>query len=284
MYSQTQTQAQPHDVATLEIVRQQLAHLPAAHRAAFYERSLVQNGAIRISQDGTFSILEEQLAILWQLTIPTTHPEDTIATESAQVFYSRNEFAVPIAAIPSFAAWRVGGAFKPSDLITGLVVQYGPPTAPGGGNDELMPLLSMPRLSSVRLVFQDYEVKGLGPSSYLRPSAWAIMELKKRMAVTLQLRVNESRKPTNEEGVVIRDITRFLDAPTREDEAMVEASRRTVEGYRGPSPNVRSILMQCGWSWEDSEKVMELTNRVLIRDWVEEQRLEMLASRDVEMT
>jgi len=42
-------------------------------------------------------------------------------------------------------------------------------------------------------------------------------------------------------------------------------------------------LGQFGWSAEGSEKVMELSNRMMVRDWVKDQDLDMRVSMDVEM-
>jgi hypothetical protein len=95
--------------------------------------------------------------------------QDTFALEAAQVFYSRNEFAIPIQEIPQFFAWDIG-IYKPNNLTTHLTILFGPPQDPGGGNEELLPLLSMPTLQSIRLIFQDYEIKDLGPGACLKPS------------------------------------------------------------------------------------------------------------------
>src|SRR2546421_1655983 len=80
--------------ARLGIDWQQLATLPPAQRLAFYERTLLQHAPIHILPDGTFSNLESQVALTRQLTIPS-HANDSLAAEAAEVFYSRNEFAVP---------------------------------------------------------------------------------------------------------------------------------------------------------------------------------------------
>lgn len=264
--------------ARLEIDRQQLATLPPAQRLAFYERTLLQHTPIHILPDGTFSKLESQLALTWQLTVPT-HANDTLTAEAAEVFYSRNEFAVLVGTVPSFVAWKVGGYFRPSDLVTRLTVLYGPPQAPGGGNSALAPMLSMPRLRSVRIIFRDYDCKGFGPGKYLKPSVWAILELQKLTELTLQL-IGVSRN-MDEEGT-LKDITSYLDAPTAADEADWLASQRIIEQHRGPEASYQGILQKYGWPLDYCFE--KLCTRVYVRRWAEEQRLGMLAPQDVEMT
>lgn len=172
----------------------------------------------------------------------------------------------------------VGGQlfFRPSDLVTRLAVLYGPSRDPGGGNAELQPLLSMPRLSSVRLVFQDYSAKGLGVGSYLRPSAWMVIELKKRTSLKLQLKLGGYR-PLEEDVDTepLQDITNYLDPLTVVEKSVVESSREVVKHYRGVSASIPNILRENGWSNETSCRILELYSREVILGWMEEQRLEI---------
>jgi len=272
---------------------EQLAALSPPQRVAFYEQTLVQRKTIHILSDGTFSKLEDQLMSAWQLTVPT-HESDTIAAEAAQIFYSRNEFAVAIGTVPNFVAWQIGSYFRPSDLVTRIAVLYGPPDEPGGGNAELLPLLSIPRLRSARLVFQDHTAKGKrGATAYLRPSACVIMELKEQRALTLtlqlkpcknwQLELNCNPPEDDEDTEPRRGITNYLSPLTAAEEQLVDSSRRIWGQYRGPCSFIASALMESGWSTEASYGILDLYERESIPRWVEEQRLEILATQDVEM-
>lgn len=217
-----------------------------------------------------------------QLTVPT-HEHDSIAAEAAQVFYSRNEFLISIGTVRDFVAWRVGNNVRPSDLVTRLAVLYGPPHDPGGGNGELVPLLSMPRLQSVRLVFQDHKWKGLGPYAYLRPSFGTLMELRSRTTLTLQLKVFVYETTIGDEDgetEPLQDITVYLSPPTPAELRTVDAGRRALREYRGSSADVANSLVECGWTRTDSEDFILLSQRAMIADWTEKYRL---ASQDVEM-
>ena len=278
-----QTQTQSNSV-TPEVVRQQLAILPPAQRLALYERNL-QHTPIHISSDGRFSNLEPHLALTWQLTIPI-NLEDIFAAEAAEVFYSRNEFAVPIATIPSFAVWEVGNYFRPSDLVTRLAVLYGPQEGPLEGpfesrqssNSNLLPVLSMPRLRSVRLVFPEPISKGRGLLHYLYPSAWAILELQKKTELMLQTEYRDTYGAL----VGLTNVTSYLDPPTAADEAAWLEGKRIIAQYKGYRASHQGTLDECGWKYSCSME--ELSGRVNMRLWAEKQRLEMLASQDVEMT
>lgn len=282
-----QVQSQPP--ATFS--RQQLATLHPADRAALYQRCLVQRNTIYILPDGTFSKLQDPLINSIHLTTPL-HPGDVLGLEAAQAFYSLNEFAIAISTIPNFVSWIVNNSFKPSDTITRLAILYGPPTNPGGGNTELRPLLSMPNICSLRLIFQDYQFKGLGPHCWLRPSIGVIIELRLRSGLDLTLQLQHSSrgpdgKPedidSNNPG--LEDITKYLQPPTVEEERTVMESRRVIELYPGPQSSYVNILVECGWSMEDSNRViLDLSPRVVVRDWMEKERLNWLASQDVEMS
>jgi hypothetical protein len=277
--TQAQTQAQSKS-ATSDIGWQQLAILPPAQRLALYEQNL-QHTPIHISSDGRFSNLEPHLALKWHLTIPM-NPKDIFAAEAAEVFYSRNEFAVPIATIPHFVAWQMGNDFRPSDLVTRLAVLYGQPEGPIGSrqsdNRELLPVLSMPRLRSVRLVYPTLDSKCHCLTDYLRPSAWAILELQRKTELRLQM----ERRNEYDEVVQITDITSYLDPPTAVDEAAWLEAERIIAQYQGPLASYQGILDACGWKHGYSRE--ELCVRLSVRQWAEKQRLEMLASQDVEMT
>jgi hypothetical protein len=225
-------QQQVHAVASGTVDRQYLSTLPPAERAASYQRSLVQPTAIYIMPDGTFSKLQAPLISSVLLTLPQSQ-SDTLAFEAARIFYSQNEFAVAISTIPSFIPWSVSNSFKPSDMITRLTVLCGPPTNPGGGNAELRPLLSMPNLRILRLIFQDYQFKGIGPARWLRPSIGVIMEFKTRRGLNMRLQlqsisIGPDGKPEDidVEDVELKDITSYLQPPTVEEERAVAESRR----------------------------------------------------------
>jgi hypothetical protein len=282
---------QAQSIPTAPIGRQQLEALPPADRAALYQRYLVQGNTVFILQDGTLSRLQAPLLSSVHLTTPL-HQGGTLALAAAHVFYVRNEFALSISTIPNFVPWIVGNTYKPSDLITRLAILYGPPTNTGGGNTELRPLLSMPNLRSLRLIFQDYPFKSLGPHFWLRPSIGAIMELTGRLGLDLKLQLqNDSNgfdgKPEDidaDDQAKLEDITKYLQPPTEEDEKMVAECQRIVGLYQGPRSNHVHILEECGWSAKDSNWVIfGLSRRVAVRDWIEEARLDMLASQDVEM-
>ena len=282
--SQSQVYGGQH-IALGTAQRQQLESLTGAQRAAFYEQTLVQRNPIFISPQGVLHKLEGQLSSMWQLTIPT-HEHDGLAAEAAQVFYSRNEFMVSIGTVPGFVAWWVGNFFRPSDLVTRLAVLFGPPLDPGGGNGELLPLLSMPCLLNLRLIYEDYAVKGFGPYHYLRPSFGAVMELKNRAALALQLQLKNSGPVTsiNGEGMVnepLKDITGYLNPPTPADIQTVDAGNRALEGYRGHLADIANCLMDCGWTAVASQEFIVLRWRVMIMEWVNEQRS---VSQDVEMS
>ncbi|KAI9774476.1 MAG: hypothetical protein M1839_001709 [Geoglossum umbratile] len=273
--------------STLEAVWRQLAGVQPAQREPLYQQMLVQSRTIHVTSKGKLHNLEKLPALMWQLAVPT-HAGSALAAEAAQVFYSRNEFAVSVKTLSAFMASSVGSYYRPSDLVTRLVVIYGPPNTPGGGNNELQYVLSMPRLRSVRLIFRDYPAKGPGPGGFLWPSAWAVMELQKRVALTLQLKVSGHIESDEEDMVTLagplRDITSYLAPPTSTDEWAYESSKRIVAEYKGMSASVDNILKESGWPFVYAGGISELYARVLVRGWAEEQRLAMLELRDVEMT
>jgi hypothetical protein len=267
--------------AFLEIYRQQIATLPQAQRLAIYEQTLLQPTAIHILPNWSFSQLSSQLAITCCLTIPT-RANDIVAAEAASVFYSRNRFELSIKTIPSFTARQIGNCFRPSDLITRLEVRYEEPQPPIGSsqseNSELFPVLSMPRLRSVLLVFPEIHSKFFGLNDYLRPSAWVIFELQKNAELMLQTELR------NEHGAIVHitDVTSYLDAPTPADEAAWLEAERMIGQYKGSASFKQTILDECGWNYGCSRE--ELYARLNLRRCAEEQRLQMLGLQDVEMS
>jgi hypothetical protein len=195
-----------------------------------------------------------------------------------------------VSTIPKFVAWSVGNAYRPSNIITRLVAFYGSPLDSKEGDNEIMQLLSMPALQSLTLVFQDYKFKGPGPN--IRPSLKALMSLKARPNLHLTLQARKAGYGLfSEEAYVqdvdmeLEDITAYLQPPTIEQERAVMESRAVIANYKGGVSYHVTILMESGWSWEYSEKVVhELSWRVRIKEWLEQDRLEMLESQDVEMT
>lgn len=286
VFSQTQ-QSQTSTADLLE--RQHLATLLPARRASLFQQFLVQQTPIHILADGSFCKLEEPLISSIQLISPLQEA-DSLAVEAAQTFYSYNEFAISVSTIPKFVAWSVGNAYLPSNIITRLVAFYGSPFDSKEGDNEIMLLLSMPALRNLRLVFQDYKFKG--PEPNIRPSLKTIMLLKAHPNLHLTLQVRKAGHGLfSEEAYVqdidmeLEDITVYLQPPTIEEERAVMESRAIIANYKGGAAYHVTILMESGWSWEYSEKVVhELSWRVRVMEWLEQDRLEMLASQDVEMT
>lgn len=151
--------------------------LPSEELASLNQITLVQCTTIYILLKGTISHLQPSLSTTVHLAIPH-YPIDTAAIHAAQTFYAQNSFAISITILPLFTTCTISNILKSSSLITRLAILCGPRTNPGGGNAELATVLSMPNLRSLRLIFQDYEFKGLGPYRWLRPSIRVIMELK----------------------------------------------------------------------------------------------------------
>jgi hypothetical protein len=269
--------------------RQHLATLLPANRASLFQQFLVQQTPIHILADGSFCKLKEPLISSIQL-LSLLHEADTLAIEAAQTFYSCNEFVISVSTIPRLVAWSVGNAYRPSNIITRLVAFYGSPFDRKEGDNEIMLLLSMQALRNLRLVFQDYKFKGPGPN--IRPSLKAILLLKTRPNLQLTLHVRKAgQRLFSEEAYVqdidmeLEDITMYLERPSIEEERAVMESRTIIQKYKGGASYHVRILMESGWSWEYSEKVVhELSWRVRIREWLEQDRLETLASQDVEMT
>jgi hypothetical protein len=257
--------------------------LPPASRSAFFHNILVQTTAIYILPDGSFSKLQDWVASSIHLTYPNSQ-KDTFAFEAAQTFYSLNEFAISITTLPHFISWTIKNVLKPSLLITRLAVLYGPPTNPGVGNEALSGILELPSLRDLRLVFQDYEFKGFGPSRWLRPSISVISSLSSLPSLSLKLqRANTSRGLDAEPGDIdidrdeLKDVTVFLKEPTAEEERMVREMYRVVTEYAGPRASFVGILTEMGWNDRVAEHVVgELSPRVGVKGWLVEER-------DVEM-
>jgi hypothetical protein len=101
---------------------------------------------------------------------------------------------------------------------------------------------------------------------------------------------NMSRGPYGTPGDIdadnasLEDVTNYLEPPTVEEERIVQESRRIIDPYRGYLPSHVGILMEIGWTAEQSEWVFyELSSRVAVRNWVQQEQLDRLASQDVEM-
>lgn len=275
--------------------RQQLATLSPADREAIYGNILLQSKAIHFLPNETLSNLHGYVVNSIPLIQPL-HDGDTMAIEAARVFYSQNEFVISITTITNFINWTVGNTFKPSDMITRLAVRYGDPHSPGGGNSELKPLLSMPNLLSIRLIFQDYprHSKTPGPSgpyAYLRPSIGDIMLLKNRQRLNLQLQLKYGCKlpgkpeDIDPDDVDLQDIMIFLQPPSTEEARIIAESHKIWRRYTGPASYCVSALVESGWSWEDGERVvLELWVREAVQDWIEQERLNALESQDIEMS
>jgi hypothetical protein len=243
----------------------------------------VQTTAIYILPNGSFSKLQDWVASSIHLTNPNSQ-KDTFAFEAAQTFYSLNEFAIPITTLPHFISWTINNVLKPSLLITRLAVLYGPPTNPGVGNEAFSSILELPNLRDLRLVFQDYEFKGFGPSRWLRPSISVISSLSSLPNLSLKLqKANTSRGLDAEPDDIdvdrdeLKDITVFLKEPTAEEERMVREMYRVVREYAGPRASFVGILTEMGWNDRVAEHVVgELSPRVGVKGWLAEER-------DVEM-
>jgi len=61
------------------------------------------------------------------------------------------------------------------------------------------------------------------------------------------------------------DITEYLTLPTAAEERMVNEMQRIVAAYTGPRAYKPGILIEYGWSEEDSERVFDLARRVMIQ-------------------
>jgi hypothetical protein len=274
---------------------QHLTSLPPHERATIYQQYLVQQTPISILPNGSFSKLQSPLASSLHLTNPHSQ-NDTLALEASQTFYSLNTFAISITTLPSFLSWTLNTNppfplnFKPSSFITCLAILYGPPTSPGGGNEELRGLLQLPNLRNLRLIFQDYEFKGLGPQYWLRPSLSVIDSLASlpHLSLTLQLGIclhglDGRPEDLDTEDVRLRDVTSYLRNPSEEEERVVREMYRVIEGYRGPRASFEGILCEMGWSESDARKVVgELSPRVAVNGWREEERRRGLG--EVEMS
>jgi hypothetical protein len=86
----------------------------------------------------------------------------------------------------------------------------------------------------------------------------------------LQLQRSQHYPPIDAENVDIQesclqDIANFFVPATVEEERMVAEKERVLREYRGGSANVQSILMQCGWTLENSAKILDLGRKVLIK-------------------
>jgi hypothetical protein len=258
-------QSQTSTAGLLE--RQHLAALLPAKRASLFQQFLVQQTPIHILANGSFCKLEEPLVSSIQLISPLQEA-DSLSIEAAQTFYSCNEFVISVSTIPKFVAWNVGNSYRPSNIIARLVAFYGSPFDSNEGDSEIMPLLSMPALRNLRLVFQDYKFKGPGPN--IRPSLKTIMLLKARPNLHLTLQVRKAGQGLfSEEAYVqdidmeLEDITVYLQPPAIEEEKAVMESRAIIQRYKGGASYHVTILMESGWSWEYSEKVVhELSCRV----------------------
>jgi hypothetical protein len=281
----TQQQIPPNTSGIID--RQHLTALQSASRTSILVNCLVQPTPIYILPNGSFSKLQGPSAI--HLTNPQSQ-NDAIAQEATQIFYSLNEFAVSITTLSSFLSWTTN-AIKPSTFITRLAVLYGPPTSPGGGNTELRGLIELPNLRSLRLIFQDYEFKGFGPYSWLRPNISTISSLAilPNLSLKLQL-VICSRGPdsapedidTDDERM--KDVTSYLIVPTEQEERIVEESFRVCREYKGPRSSHEGILVEMGWSDRDAAWVVwELRARVEVKRWWEEEK-RVAGAMDVEMS
>lgn len=268
---------------------QTLRTLPQNERAGFFQRALVQPPTIYILPNGSFSKLEAHVATSLHLTNPHS-ANDTLAHEAAFIFYTHNSFAIPINLLHYFATWTINNTFKPSHFITRLVVLYGPPTNPGGGNEELRCLLQLSNLRNLRLIFQDYEFKGLGPHYWLRPSLSVISSLASLPYLNLELQcaiclhdLEAQPEDIDTEDTHLVDVTDYLKEPTEEEERVVKEMYRVVREYRGPRASFEGILMEMGWSEEIAGLVVNRWSpRVAVKGWREEERRRGLG--EVEMS
>jgi hypothetical protein len=284
---QSQQQLQSSTPRTTDY--QHLRTLPQNERVAFFQRALVQPTTIYILPNGSFSKLEAHVATSLHLTTPQS-ANATLAHEASFIFYTLNAFAISITLLPHLTTWTINNTFKPSLLITRLVVLYGPPTNPGGGNEELSCLLQLPNLRGLRLVFQDYEFKGLGPHYWLRPSLSVILPLASLPHLRLKLQravcsrgLDAQPEDIDTEDRNLVDVTDYLREPTKEEERVVKEMYRVVGEYKGPRASFEGILTEMGWSGEMAGLVVDqLSPRVAVKGWREEERRRGLG--EVEMS
>jgi hypothetical protein len=263
--------------------------LPQNERTAFFQRALVQPTTIYILPNGTFSKLEAHVATSLHLTTPHS-ANDTLAHSAAFIFYTHNTFAISITLLHHFATWTINHTFKPSHFITRLVVLYGPPTNPGGGNEELSCLLQLSNLRNLRLIFQDYEFKGLGPHYWLRPSLSVISSLASLPYLNLEIQraicsrgLEAQPEDIDAEDRNLVDVTDYLKEPTEEEERAVREMYRVVKEYHGPRADFQGILVEMGWSERMAALVVKRWSpRVAVKGWREEERRRGLG--EVEMS
>ncbi len=197
------------------------------------------------------------------------------AAAEGPAFFFRNAFVVSVDSVPDFIAWEVvesgGGRLRPSEWVSSLAVEFpNPQTLSSVQQDrskELLPLLALPRLRRVRLLFPA-PAKGCTVGIYVQASAWAIFQLLPRF----DLRLVEGGR---------QDRTGYLKPPTPADAAARTEADRLWRGYRGPSSWIQSALDEMGWKHDSPYE--EIACRLDWRDKAEKQRLEMLSATDVEM-
>jgi hypothetical protein len=258
---------------------QQVSSLSQNDRVSIFAATLIQSKSIVIHDNGHFGELIPQVARHTHLIIPTNPLEKQIAIEAAQIFYSRNSFQIHIRIVKDLVSWIVHDVYQPSHYITNLIIIYGSSIEPGG-NEELFPTLTMPSLQNVCLVFQDFEVKGLGPSRWLRPSAYVVLRLQQRLGDGLKVlllsgsRQIESLNERKDEALDmetlsgLKDVKEYLKPATENEKWELSQIQEINRSYTGSSPMVSSILHQAGW--QGTYDIERLSAKVNIEQWVKE--------------
>ena len=151
-------------------------------------------------------------------------------------------------------------------------------------------MLQLSNLRNLRLIFQDYEFKGLGPHYWLRPSLSVISSLASLPYLNLELQcaiclhdLEAQPEDIDTEDTHLVDVTDYLKEPTEEEERVVKEMYRVVREYRGPRASFEGILMEMGWSEEIAGLVVNRWSpRVAVKGWREEERRRGLG--EVEMS
>ncbi|KAH7413114.1 hypothetical protein BKA64DRAFT_771088 [Cadophora sp. MPI-SDFR-AT-0126] len=260
-------------------------------------QSYIQESPILILPDGSLSNSSTP-----RLPIPHILTPELPPSLDSQTFFSQNTFATSISTLPVLLASNQTNSSQQWHLITKLIITFGPPDSPGGSNNELDTLLSLPNLQNLALIFRDRIHKGRGPASYLRPSLRSILRLKTvRPELDLRLIVLdyvwgeetgvlavdfERIRDERGNGRVMRDVTLYLEGLSVVEEGEVSWAEGVVERYRGSAASWVGALVDSGVgvSWEEAERIGEGRVRRMVRGWIEEEeRTGELADVDVDV-
>ncbi|CZR66892.1 uncharacterized protein PAC_16793 [Phialocephala subalpina] len=296
--SQTQSVSQSHyptPGASTPLSRDQLVSLFPNHRAEYLTNILTQAQTITIKFEFDLSLtkLSPQLASSLHLTNPN-YSDDTLTLEAAHVFFSKNLFLIKTSLIPTFVSWYIGG-YKPSNLMSHLTILTGPQNNRQISNAAFWPLLSLPNLRTLKIIFRDRRGKPAGPYSWLRPATHAILLLQQRLGLGLKLWVGtpsgersyeeeEWDFEADREEANMKEVTDYLRPATDEERREWEEWQGICERYRGPLSSKVTMLWQAGKEWVTHEMWDLMAAKVSVREWNEMGRLEILELGNVVMS